>query len=199
MAVSVAVAWWVAGWPLALVLASYVAVSGAYSLWLKHMAVIELAALSAGFVLRAVGGGVASHVPLSNWFLVVICFGALFVIAGKRAAEHRHLGDGRGDHRPALDGYTATFLGSALTLTAAVTVTAYCLWAFDRSGLVLRAGPRAPLIELTVAPVVIGVLYVLQRLDAGEGGTPEHLLFRDRVLQVLGVAWVGLFAVGIYG
>jgi decaprenyl-phosphate phosphoribosyltransferase len=130
---------------------------------------------------------------------VVTSFGALFVTAGKRMAEHARLGDDRGHHRSVLEQYDAGFLRSTVTLSATVTVTAYCLWAFDHgNGLVARAGSRATWIGLTVVPVVVGVLVVLRLLDAGEGGTPEDLL-RDRLLQVLGLAWAALFAVGLYG
>jgi len=199
MALAVTAGWLDAGWELALVIGAYVAVSVSYSLWLKHIAVIELAAVAAGFVLRAIAGGVATHVPLSNWFLVVTSFGALFMTVGKRTAEHHDLGELRAHHRDALGQYTTTFLRSALTMTATVTVTAYCLWAFDRTGLVSRSGHRSALIGLTVVPVVIGVLYVLQLLDAGKGGAPETLVFHDRLLGVLGLAWLVLFTVGFYG
>ena len=200
MAVAVAAGWAIAGWELSLVVGAYVAVSAGYSLWLKRLPVIEMAAIAAGFVLRAVAGGVATHVPLSNWFLVVTSFGALFLTAGKRLAEHRRLGDQRVTHRAALSEYRASFLQSTVTLAATATVTTYCLWAFDhRNGLVTRAGPRGVWISLTVAPVIIGVLYVLRLLDAGEGGAPEELFLHERVLQVLGLFWVAFFIVGLYG
>lgn len=194
---SLAAAWAVAGWDLFGVVALYVVVSVAYSVWLKHEPVVELAAVASGFVLRAVAGGVATHVPLSSWFLVVTSFGALFVATGKRTAEHEALGGGRGDHRQVLAEYTPTFLRAVLVMTATVTVAAYCLWAFGRDGLLAR-GHHQVWIELTVAPVTLGMLHVLRLLDAGKGGAPEELVLHDRLLQVLGVAWVALMAVGIY-
>jgi decaprenyl-phosphate phosphoribosyltransferase len=195
-----AAGWLVAGWSLTVVITSYAAATMAYSRWLKRVPVVEMAIVAAGFVLRAVAGGVATHVPLSSWFLVVTSFGALFVTAGKRMAEHARLGEDRAQHRSVLREYDASFLRSTVTLSATVTVTAYCLWALDHSnGLVARAGPRATWIGLTVAPVVVGVLVVLRLLDAGEGGAPEHLFAHDRLLQVLGLVWAALFAVGLYG
>jgi decaprenyl-phosphate phosphoribosyltransferase len=194
---SLAAAWVVAGWDLLGVVALYLAVSVAYSLWLKREPVVELAAVASGFVLRAVAGGVATHVPLSSWFLVVTSFGALFIAAGKRTAEHQALGGARGDHRQVLAEYTPTFLRALLVMTATVTVAAYCLWAFGRDGLLAR-GHHQVWIELTVAPVTIGMLHVLRLLDAGKGGAPEELAVHDRLLQVLGVAWVACMAIGIY-
>jgi decaprenyl-phosphate phosphoribosyltransferase len=190
----------VAGWPLALVIGSYMALSTSYSLWLKRMPVVEMAVVAAGFVLRAVAGGVATHVALSSWFLVVTSFGALFVTAGKRLAEHVALGDTRVSHRSVLREYDVAFLRSTVTLTGTVTVTAYCLWALDRSnGLVLRAGSGATWIALTVAPVVVGMLVMLRLLFDGQGGAPEEIFLHNRVLQVLGIVWAALFVVGLYG
>jgi decaprenyl-phosphate phosphoribosyltransferase len=196
---AVACSWLLAGWQLTLVVGAYLVVSVAYSLRLKREPVIELAAVASGFVLRAIAGGAATHVPLSNWFLVVTCFGALFVAAGKRSAEHRRLGDAPGAHRVVLDRYTRGFLQSTLVLTATVTVTAYCLWAFERTGVAARAGSRFVWIELTVVPVVLGILLMLLRLESGDGEAPEDLMLHDRVLQALGVLWVALFAIGLYG
>lgn len=197
-AVSIGAAWGLAGWKLSLVLATYSAVSIAYSVRFKREPVIELAFLAAGFVLRAVAGGVATGVPLSNWFLAVTCFGALFVATGKRAAELELLGPESQTHRQSLAKYTASFLRSTLTLTASVTVTAYCLWAFGSTVLGATDPHDKIWIELTVIPVILGILHVLQLLDRGEGGAPEELVFRDRMLQLLGVGWVALFGIGIY-
>jgi decaprenyl-phosphate phosphoribosyltransferase len=197
--VAIAGAWLVAGWSLAVVVGAYVIVSTAYSLRLKREPVVELAAVASCFVLRAVAGGAAAHVPLSNWFLVVTCFGALFIVVGKRSAEHARLGSERGDHRPVLTSYTPSFLRSTLTLAASVALTAYFLWAFEATGLAGRAGSRVVWIQLTVVPVILGTLHVLWLLDAGRGGTPEDLALRDRFLQALGVLWLVFFSIGLYG
>lgn len=199
-AVGLGAAWALAGWELFVVMAAYVAVPAlGYSLWLKREPVIEMGVVATGFVLRAVAGGVGTHVPLSSWFLVVTSLGALFVVAGKRAAEYQRLGEDRGAHRAVLSQYNWTFLQSVLVVSSSVTVTAYCLWAFDRTGLASAPGHHPVWLELTVAPVVLGVLYVLWLLLEGKGGAPEELAFHDRRLQILGLIWVALFAVGIYG
>jgi decaprenyl-phosphate phosphoribosyltransferase len=95
--------------------------------------------------------------------------------------------------------YTSSFLQSTLTLTASVTVTAYCLWAFETVRIKAVADHHFVWIQLTVIPVVLGVLHVLRLLDAGKGGAPEDLVLHDRVLQGLGLLWFVLFAIGIYG
>jgi decaprenyl-phosphate phosphoribosyltransferase len=196
---SIALAGLLAGWRLALVVGLYALISAAYSVYFKRVPVIELAFVASGFVLRALAGGVATHVPISTWFLAVTSFGALFVVAGKRAAEVKVLGQGSGEHRAVLGEYSTSFLSSTLTLTAAVTVAAYCLWAFGSEGPATSLRHDTIWVQLTVVPVTLGVLHVLRLLDKGEGGAPEDLVLRDHVLQILGVMWVGLFAAGLYG
>jgi decaprenyl-phosphate phosphoribosyltransferase len=186
-----------AGWGLAAVVGAYGAITVAYSLRLKREPVIELTAVAAGFVLRAVAGGVATHVALSSWFLVVTSFGALFLVIGKRTGEHETLGDERGRHRETLNLYSSQFLRSALTLSAAGAVTTYCLWAFDKAGLSHR-GDHLVWIELSVVPVITAVLYVLRILDAGRGGSPSRLVLEDRTLQLLAVSWAVLVGLGVY-
>lgn len=190
-------AWLLSGWQLGAVVAVYVVVTLGYSLWLKRQPVIELTAVAAGFVLRAIAGGVGTHVPLSQWFLVVTSFGALFIVIGKRVGEHEELGEARADHRATLGLYTPQFLRSALTMSATALVTTYCLWAFDRTGL-SHHGYHLVWIELSVAPVIAGVLYVLRLLDGGAGGSPTELAFTDRTLQVLGLVWAVLVGIGVY-
>lgn len=188
------------GWRLLAVVGAYVLITVSYSLWLKHQPVIEISAVASGFVLRAIAGGVATHVPLSSWFLVVTSFSALFIVIGKRTGEHETLGEDRALHRSSLEAYSPQFLRSALTLSAAGAVTTYCLWAFDRGGLSRHGGHVGHLvwIELSVAPVITGVLYILRILDAGRGGAPSELALEDRTLQVLALVWAVLVGIGVY-
>jgi decaprenyl-phosphate phosphoribosyltransferase len=197
MAGAIGLGWLLAGSHLALVIAVYAAVTTAYSLGLKHEPVVDMACVSAGFVLRAIAGGVATGVPLSDWFIIVSSFGALLIVAGKRSAEHVELGELRGAHRPTLSAYPEAFLRSVRLLAAAVTVSAYCLWAFERSAQV-GSGHHPIWFELSIVPFVIAILHVELRFARGLGGAPEELALRDRMLQLLGLVWVVLVAVGIY-
>jgi decaprenyl-phosphate phosphoribosyltransferase len=185
-------------WPFVVVIVSYLALTIGYSLWLKQQPVVELAVVAAGFVLRAVAGGVVANVHLSDWFLVFTSFAALFVVTGKRYAEHARLGESRGYHRVVLEEYTESFLRSTLTIAAGVTVATYCLWAFDRTGLLAHVGHHAVWIELTVIPLVLAVLHIFRLLDAGKGGEPEYLALHDHMLQGYAVLWLGLMGLGLY-
>lgn len=200
MALSVGLAWWLAGSRLALVIAIYVCVSTLYSVRLKHVPVLELAGLSSGFILRAIAGGVATHVPLSDWFVIVTSFGSLFLAIGKRSSEHTSLGDTRARHRPVLEAYPPAFLHSARLMAAAVTITGYCLWAFERSAALAHGRTVVHPIwyQLSIVPVVLAILYMELGFERGGGGAPEELALSDHTLQALGVVWLVLFAVGIY-
>jgi len=182
---------------LILVLGLYVVVTLSYILWLKTMAIIELGILASGFFLRAYAGAVASHLRVSEWFLVVISFGALFLVIGKRSSELRKVGVG--ETRKVLADYTEEFLHSALTMCATVVVTGYCLWAFDTSstGLSSIRHDQVP-IRLSVVPVVFAILFIMRSADAGDGAAPEELLLHNRTVQVLAVLWAVAVAFGIY-
>ena len=194
LAVSVAGAFVLAGWPLTLVLGAYVLLQPLYSLWLKHLVVVDIAAVASGFLLRAIAGGVAVDVPISSWFLIVAGFGSLFMVAGKRHAEHLDLGDDRGDHRTTLEVYSSDFLRYVRSVSSSVAIAAYCLWAFEKADV---AG--APLwFELSIIPFVLGLLRYGLLLETGEGGAPEELVLSDRSLQVLGALWTACFAAGVY-
>src|SRR5690606_22286028 len=85
--------------PLGVTLAVYAAIQVAYSLFLKDLPVIDLAVVASGFLLRAVAGGVATGIELSQWFLLVASFGSLFMVAGKRYSELVALGADAGTRR----------------------------------------------------------------------------------------------------
>ena len=93
------------------VVAGYVLVTLSYTFWLKYEPVIDLAAVAAGFVFRAIAGGVATNVPLSDWFLIVAGAGSLFIVTGKRHAEQVELGSDSLEHRRTLGEYSTAFLG----------------------------------------------------------------------------------------
>jgi len=189
-----------AGWHLSVVMGAYVAIQLAYSAGLKNEPILDLACVSAGFILRAVAGGVATSVPLSNWFLIVVSFGSLLVVTGKRSGEQQLLAEEDTDDaaiRQTLSLYTPSFLRTVRTLSAAVTVSAYCLWAFERASQV-HPGHAPVWFQLTIVPFVIALLHVLRLLDSGAGAAPEELALEDHRLQIYGAVWVALFAIGAY-
>jgi decaprenyl-phosphate phosphoribosyltransferase len=183
---------------LLLVLAVYLGVQLAYALWLRGEPVLDLGAVSSGFVLRAIAGAVAVGVPISEWFLIVATFGSLFMVTGKRISEFASLGEGRATVRPSLAAYSVTFLRSVLIMSTTVTITAYCLWAFEN--VKAHELQHAPIwFQLSIVPFTLAMLRYGLLVDQGQGGAPEDVVLGDRLLQLLAVVWAVLFAIGVYG
>ncbi|MEJ7585080.1 MAG: decaprenyl-phosphate phosphoribosyltransferase [Acidimicrobiales bacterium] len=182
-------------WQLGVVVLAYVLLTSAYTTWLKHVTVVDVVAVAAGFVLRAIGGAAATDVPVSDWFFIVASFGSLFMVTGKRHAESLTLGAEAGSVRRTLEGYTTSYLAYLRSVTSGVVLVAYCLWAFERAELV---DGSVPWYQISIVPFACAILRYAQLVDAGEGGAPEELVRRDPMLQVLGASWLATFALGVY-
>jgi decaprenyl-phosphate phosphoribosyltransferase len=178
---------------LALVTAVYIAVQISYCLWLKHQPVVDIAIVASGFLLRAIAGGAAAEIELSQWFLLVAAFGSLFMVAGKRYAEIRLAERTGAKIRKSLERYTASYLRFVWTLSATVLIMTYGLWAFQLSQV---NDSRWPIISLV--PFVVAVLRYAVDVDGGNGGEPEEIALGDRVLQVLGGCLVFTLIAAVY-
>lgn len=176
---------------LGLVVLAYLALTLAYSRWLKAEPVIEMALLAAGFLLRAVAGGAATGLEVSLWFLLVAGFGSLFIASGKRYSELVGA-DPELTTRIALEGYTPPFLRFVWGMTAGITVTAYALWAVDLSE---TGGPSWE--AASVIPFVLAIMKYGQVIDAGDAEAPEDVLLSSRWLQAICLAWLVLFSLGV--
>jgi decaprenyl-phosphate phosphoribosyltransferase len=184
-AASLGIAWFVTP-NLALVMAIYIAVQMGYCFGLKHQAVLDICIVSSGFLIRAIAGGVAANIPLSQWFLLVMAFGSLFMVAGKRYAELQLAERTGAKIRKSLESYTSTYLRFVWTLSATAVVLCYGLWAFERDRL---AG--GSLYAVSMIPFTIAILRYAVDVDGGLAGEPEDIALRDRVLQLLAVALIG--------
>ncbi len=183
----------VGSWEASAITAVYVALTTAYTIWLKHVPVVDIVMITAFFVIRAVAGVVGTDIPLSDWYLIVASFGALFIVAGKRSIELR-LEDAVG-HRAALAGYTPGFLLYVRSVASGVAMLAYCLWAFEKAHL---SDSSVPWFQLSIVPFVLIILRYALVLETEERRGPEEIVLEDRQLQVLGVLWAAVFAAGVY-
>jgi decaprenyl-phosphate phosphoribosyltransferase len=177
------------------ILAAYAGMMAAYSVWLKHVALVDIAVIASGFLLRALSGAVLVDVPISTWFLVVTTFGALFIAAGKRFGERMELTNSGRDHRAALDDYAPGFIEFLLGVSAAVVLLSYSLWALE----IQDGVDGIPWAVISLGPFVLGVLRYAQLIYLGRGGEPETLVINDRGLQAIGVAWIITVALAFYG
>ena len=180
--------------PTAGIIGTYIALTLSYSLWLKHIAVVDVVAVASGFLLRAIGGAVATHVPASGPFLALASFGALFVVVGKREGERIALGDGAAAHRASLASYSTAFTAQLLSLALTATVLSYASWAFN----IDADEPGIPWLALSVIPFVIAMLRATQLVLLGGGAEPEELILRDRGIQLAAVSTGVLLALGLY-
>ncbi|TDQ04992.1 decaprenyl-phosphate phosphoribosyltransferase [Labedaea rhizosphaerae] len=182
-----------AGWPLLVVLAVYAAVQLGYCLGWKHQPVIDLCIVASGFLLRSIAGGVAARIPLSQWFLLVTAFGSLFMVAGKRYAEILLFEKTGAKIRASLAKYSSSYLRFVWATSAAIMIMTYGLWAFE-----IHQHARSVWPVISMVPFTIAVLRYAVDVDGGNAGEPEEIALRDRVLQVLGAAWVATLALSVY-
>jgi decaprenyl-phosphate phosphoribosyltransferase len=183
-----------ASYELAALLAVYVVVQLAYCFWLKHQPVLDICIVASGFLMRAIAGGAATGIALSQWFLLVAGFGSLFMVAGKRYAEMMLAERTGAKIRRSLEAYSASYLRFVWGLSATVLITTYSLWAFE-----IRETENNPIWSaVSIVPFVIAVLRYSVDVDKGEGGEPEEIALGDRVLQVLALLWIATLTVAVY-
>jgi decaprenyl-phosphate phosphoribosyltransferase len=179
---------------LLIVLAIYVVVQLAYCFWLKHQPVLDICIVASGFLLRAIAGGAATGIPLSQWFLLTAGFGSLFMVSGKRYAEMMLAERTGAKIRKSLEAYSSSYLRFVWALSATVLTVTYCLWAFE----IREAHHNSVWSVISIVPFVVAVLRYSVDVDSGNGGAPDEIALADRVLQVLAVIWIGTLTFAVY-
>ncbi|MQA08449.1 MAG: decaprenyl-phosphate phosphoribosyltransferase [Pseudonocardiaceae bacterium] len=187
-----------AGWPLLVVIALYWAVQLAYCFGLKHQTVIDLCIVASGFLMRAIAGGVAAEIFLTQWFYLVFTFGSLFMVSGKRYAEIMLFEKTGAKIRSSLKKYSASYLRFVWATAAAALIMSYSLWAFDIQQGLTQATSGSSWAVVSIVPFVVAVLRYAVDVDGGNAGEPEEIALRDRVLQVLGLTWVITLTLSVY-
>lgn len=166
---------------LALIAFGYLVLNLAYSNWLKHIPLIDVLVIAAGFVLRVGAGVVVISVQrFSPWLYVVTTLFSLFLGFGKRRAEITLLTDDANSHRKVLEGYSLELLDQLITIVSSCTIMTYSLYTFSAANL-----PENHTMMLTIPFVLYGLFryhYLIQIKH--EGGAPEEMLLTDRPLQI---------------
>ncbi|MCJ7531426.1 MAG: decaprenyl-phosphate phosphoribosyltransferase [Anaerolineales bacterium] len=170
----------------AAVAAVYFLLNLAYSKWLKHIPLIDVLSIAAGFVLRVIAGVVLIEVErFSPWLYVVTTLGALYLGFGKRRAELALLAGDANAHRRVLNGYTLPFLDQLITIVSSTTIIAYSLYTFSAPNL-----PFNHTMMLTIPFVIYGIFRYLYLVQVEhKGGAPEDLAFTDHPLQLVILLW----------
>jgi 4-hydroxybenzoate polyprenyltransferase len=175
----------------ALIAAFYLIINIAYSLWLKHVPILDVLVLASMYVFR-VGAGVdlIKVARFSPWLYVFTTFLALYLGVCKRRSEMNLLANGTNAHRPVLEGYSSQFLDQMITIVSCLTIVTYSLYTFSAENL-----PPNHAMMLTIPFVIYGIFRYLYLVEVENyGGEPEEVLLADRPLQ----ATLALFGLAIF-
>ena len=176
---------------------AYVVLLVAYSVWLKHVVIVDVLVVAGGFVLRAVAGAVVIDVEMSGWLLICTILLALFLALGKRRYEYLALDQDAVRHRPILAEYSPALLDQMIAVVTASTVTAYALYTMSPETV---AKFHTHLLPATLPFVLYGIfryLYLLYRRQLG--GNPSELLLNDKALLINTLGWIFAVLLIIYG
>lgn len=166
----------------------YLVLQVLYSVKLKHVVILDIFVVAAGFVIRVVAGGLVIGVTISSWLLICTMLLALFLAMSKRRHELVLLEGEAENHRPILKEYTTYLLDQMISVVTASTLVAYCLYTISEDT-VARFGTKN--LILTVPFVLYGIfryLYLVHQKE--EGGSPEHLILKDKPLLIDIFLWV---------
>lgn len=169
-----------------IVAVAYLLLNILYTFWIKHIPLLDVLTIAAGFVLRvAAGVTLINVVRFSPWLYVVITLGALYLGFGKRRAELALLASGANSHRRVLEGYTLPLLDQYINIVSSTTILAYSLYTFSAPNL-----PTNHVMMLTIPFVVYGIFRYLYLIEVKHiGGAPEDVLLSDRPLQAVALLW----------
>ena len=191
--ITLPLAYWLAP-GFAAVLATYLVMNLAYSKWLKHIPIVDVFILAAGFVLRVEAGVTLIIVErFSPWLYIVTTLGSLYLGFGKRRAELTLLSTGAGSYRKVLEGYSIPLLDQYITIVSAATILSYSLYTFTAPN--LPANHSMMLTIPFVTYIIFRYLYLIQMTQ--NAGAPEEVLLTDRPIQ-LAILLTGLVIFAVF-
>lgn len=161
----------------------YFLLNVSYSFVLKHLVILDMMTIAAGFVLRAIAGGVLIQVPFTPWFLICTMLLSLFLAIGKRRNELTLLEGNTGSHRKVLDNYSITLLDQFNTIVTTATIISYSLFTFTSD--------RTIHLMWTIPLVIYGMFRYLYLIHMkNQGGSPDRVLFEDKPILITVILYV---------
>ncbi|BBX96375.1 decaprenyl-phosphate phosphoribosyltransferase [Mycobacterium lacus] len=176
---------------LGLVITIYLAMQLGYCFGLKHQAVLDICIVASAYLIRAIACGAATGISVSPWFLVVMAFMALFMVAGKRYAELQLAERTGAKIRKSLDSYSGAYLRFVWTMSGTAVALFYGLWAFEQDG------HAVSWFAVSAIPITIAILRYAVDIDGGLAGEPEGIFLGDHVIQLMIVAWIATVCAAI--
>ena len=174
--------------------ATYMMLMVAYSLFLREIMILDIFAISAGFVIRVVAGALAINIPVSPWLYVCMGFGALFIALSKRHAELNLTESKEAYNRTTLQTYSLGLIETFITLALSTTLISYILYTFTAPNL-----PDNNAMMVTIPVIVYGTfryLYLVKERCLGE--KPEDVLITDRPLIICVMFWLAVTVTVLY-
>lgn len=182
---------------IAYTIAVYLVLNHLYSLWLKHIAILDVMIVASGFVIRILIGAFAAAVVPSHWIIIMTFLLALFLVLAKRRDDVIKYERTQTSTRRNVTAYNRTFLDHTITLVAAITLVSYIMYTVDDE-IVQRLDCNY--IYATAIFVLAGILRYLQITFIEErSSSPTRVIITDRFIQVCVIGWLALFAFIIYG
>ncbi|GFE58468.1 decaprenyl-phosphate phosphoribosyltransferase [Geobacter sp. AOG1] len=178
---------WLVSYRILPYLAGYAVVSVLYSLFLKHIPIVDLFGISAGFLIRLQAGGELFQIPISPWLFLTVFLLSVFLSTGKRLSESLSLGVHAGKHRTSLSRYPEGFLAGTMYMTGTVVLVTYAMYTLNKHKLLY-----------SVPLCLFGLLRFILRVTSGKGGDPTEALLNDSLLLLVGLLWVALVVWSIY-
>ncbi len=175
---------------------AYVLLQVLYSSWLKHVVILDVLLIAAGFLLRVSAGAVVILVDISEWVLICTFLLALFIALSKRRHELVFLEEDASHHRPILEEYSPYLLDQMISVVTASTVMAYCLYTISEETVAKFGSSR---LIYTVPFVLYGIfryLYLIHK--KGEGGSPEFLILKDKSFLAGILFWIASVVIILY-
>lgn len=180
-----------------LILAGYLVMNLLYSFGLKHIAILDVIIIAAGFVLRVLLGGVATHVWVTPWLVMMVFLLTLLIGFGKRRDDLIKMERDEVDVRKSVQEYNLTFINQVLGILAATVIVAYVSYTLTPE---VQARFHSGNVYLTSVFVIGAVLRYLQiALVKERTGNPTQLVYSDRFIQICTVLWLASFLLIIYG
>jgi 4-hydroxybenzoate polyprenyltransferase len=187
---------WQVSIPLTEIMGAYLLLQGLYNLFLKHMVILDIFCIAAGFVLRVVAGGLAIEVYLSPWLLICTILLSLFLAMAKRRHELIFLKEDAVNHRGILKEYSPYLLDQMMGVVTACTVMSYALYTISEETIKKFQTPN---LIYTVPFVLYGIFrYLFLVHQKVEGGRPEEILLTDRPLLLTVLGWAITVLVVLY-
>jgi 4-hydroxybenzoate polyprenyltransferase len=184
------------GRPFAFAALSYLVLNVAYSNWLKHVVIVDVFSIAAGFVLRVIAGALVIDVFMSHWLLICTLLLALFMGFSKRRHELVTLPDDGKPHRQVLAEYNPLFLDMMIALVTSATVVSYVLYTVSEETIERFHTDR---LLFTLPFVLYGIFrYLYLIYHRKHGGDPSQTLLTDRPLLVNIALWVAACGIIIY-